>query len=74
MDDYASYVNKLHTSIDPVDVSYMKKIEAEDKLDDPHYNDLVMKLYHSCICRVNPWPDAVNRSFEHTNEQVYVTL
>ncbi|OIL67782.1 proline iminopeptidase [Oenococcus oeni] len=74
MDDYASYVNKLRDSMDPEDVSYMKKIEAEDKLDDPHYNDLVMKLYHSCICRVNPWPDAVNRSFEHTNEQVYVTL
>ncbi|PDH96224.1 hypothetical protein AO469_07795 [Oenococcus oeni] len=42
-----SYVNKLRDSMDPEDVSYMKKIEAEDKLDDPHYNDLVMKPYHS---------------------------
>ncbi|MFT8977520.1 MULTISPECIES: proline iminopeptidase-family hydrolase [Liquorilactobacillus] len=74
MHDYATYINKYRDSMDPVDVAYMKKIESENKLSDKHYNELLLKLYQKCICRVVPWPDAVNRSFEHTNEQVYNTL
>ena len=55
-------------------VAYMKKIEAAGKYDDPHYGELLMKLYHRCICRIPEWPDAVKRTFDHLNEQVYVTL
>ncbi|KRL32754.1 proline iminopeptidase-family hydrolase [Liquorilactobacillus uvarum] len=74
MKDYEIYINKLRDSMDSEDVAFMKDKEAKNEIDDPHYEELVMKLYQSCICRLNPWPDAVNRSFDHTNEQVYVTL
>lgn len=74
MHDYETYVNKLRDSMAPQDVAYMKKVESENNTEDPHYNELVMKLYQSCICRLKPWPDAVNRAFDHINEQVYVTL
>lgn len=60
--------------MDPDDVAYMKKIEAAGKYDDPHYGELLMKLYHRCICRIPEWPDAVKRTFDHLNDQVYVTL
>ena len=48
--------------MDPDDVAYMKKIEAAGKYDDPHYGELLMKLYHRCICRIPEWPDAVKRT------------
>lgn len=72
--DYAKYINKYRESMDPADVSYMKKQEERHNYDDPHYQELLMKLYHRCICRISPWPDAVQRTFDHMNEQVYVTL
>ena len=72
--DYAKYINKYRDTMDPDDVAYMKKIEAAGKYDDPHYGELLMKLYHRCICRIPEWPDAVKRTFDHLNEQVYVTL
>lgn len=74
MGDYAKYINKYRDSMDPQDVRYMKKIEKENKLDDTHYNELLLKLYQRCICRVVPWPADVNNAFNRTNEQVYNTL
>lgn len=74
MHDYETYINKLRDSMNPTDVDYMKSKEEENNTNDQHYNELVMKLYKSCICRLDPWPAAVKRSFDHTNEQVYVTL
>ncbi|BAQ56659.1 proline iminopeptidase-family hydrolase [Lactobacillus acetotolerans] len=72
--DYAKYINKYRETMDPADVKYMKEIEAKGNFDDHHYNELLGKLYQRCICRLKPWPDAVKRTFEHLNEQVYVTL
>lgn len=74
MHDYETYINQLRDAMAPADVAYMKAKEAADQTDDPHYGELVLKLYHSCICRCDPWPDAVVRSFDRLNEQVYVTL
>lgn len=72
--DYAKYINKYRDTMDPDDVAYMKKKEEQQNYDDPYYQELLMKLYHRCICRLSPWPDAVKRTFNHLNEQVYVTL
>lgn len=74
MNDYATYINKYRDSMDKKDVQYMKRIEYKGNFKDVHYNDLLFKLYERCICRITPWPDAVNRTFAHTNEQVYNTL
>lgn len=72
--DYAEYINKYRNHMSVEDVSYMKQIEAQGRYDDPHYNHLLQKLYQECICRIKPWPDAVKRTFDHLNNQVYVTL
>ena len=72
--DYAKYINKYRETMDSDDVAYMKKIEAAGDYEDSHYNELLQKLYNRCICRIHPWPDAVQRTFDHLNEQVYVTL
>lgn len=74
MNDYAAYINKYRDSMDPADVKYMHQIEAKGNLDDQHYNELLLKLYQQCICRVVPWPADVNNAFNRTNEQVYNTL
>lgn len=71
MKDYADYINKYRNSMDPEDVKYMKGIEAKGNLDDEHYNELLMKLYRLCMCRMDPWPIQVQNGFERLNEQVY---
>lgn len=72
--DYAKYINQYRETMDSEDVTYMKKMEAQGNYDNPHYQELLNKLYQRCICRITPWPDAVQRTFDHLNEQVYVTL
>ncbi len=57
--DYAKYINEYRDTMDPEDVTYMKKKEEQQNYDDPHYQELLMKLYHRRICRISPWPDAV---------------
>lgn len=72
---YADYVNALRELALPAqDVETMKRCEEQDDLEAPEYVDLCMKFYEYCICRKVPWPDAVQRTFAHLNEQVYVTL
>lgn len=73
--DYADYIGKLRErELSSEDVATMKGYEAKSDFDAPEYVALCMKLYESCICRKTPWPDAVQRTFAHLNEQVYVTL
>ena len=41
----------------------------------PIYTDLVDREYYKQhICRLNPWPEPVERSFKHMNEHIYVLM
>ncbi|MCI1881042.1 MAG: proline iminopeptidase-family hydrolase [Sporolactobacillus sp.] len=74
MDDYASYIGTLREQLPEEDVKKMKAYEAKEEFGASEYQALCLKLYEKCICRKVPWPDAVNRTFQHLNEQVYTTL
>lgn len=74
MADYQKYINYLRDQMPENKVAYMKMAEKKDNTNDSEYVKLVDEFYHTCICRLNPWPDAVNLSFERIGQQVYYEL
>jgi proline iminopeptidase len=53
----------------------MEKYEKAGNYDAPEYQELIMTvLYSKHICRLDPWPDPLLRSFKHANLQIYNTM
>jgi proline iminopeptidase len=65
----------LATQMDPAVVAEVKAIEARGEYEGPRYMELLIPhFYHKFICRLDEWPDAVNRSFARLNRQIYVLM
>jgi proline-specific peptidase len=59
----------------PADVQkVLDEHEAAGTTDSPEYQDAVMGFYRRHLCRLDPWPDEVNRAFELANFDLYVTM
>ncbi len=63
---YLKYVNALVDEL-PADVrSTVRKYESEGKFDAPEYQDALMEHFYKVhICRLDPWPEPVQRCFNH---------
>jgi proline-specific peptidase len=48
--------------------------EAEGTTDDPAYEEAAMAYYSQWVCRLDPWPEHVMRSFMNLREEVYGTM
>ncbi|MBA2568491.1 MAG: proline iminopeptidase-family hydrolase [Actinobacteria bacterium] len=48
--------------------------EQAETLDDPAYEKATMEFYKRHLCRTDPWPDGLNRSFAKVNPEVYGTM
>jgi len=58
--------------LSPADLARLNELEARQEYDSPEYTALMMeKLYPQMICRTKPWPNAVDRAFQHANEVIY---
>jgi proline iminopeptidase len=71
---YTEYINELRERMSADEVAVMKAHEAAGTLGDPEYQDLLTQLYNQHICRVVPWPEPVQRMFEHLALPVYNTM
>ena len=72
-DRYAEEV--LATQMDKNIVDSVKWMEANGLYADPRYMELLMpNFYKKHLCRLEEWPDAVNRSFAHLNSSIYVLM
>lgn len=61
-----------NTLLTPADRALFDKLEATGDFDNPAYTQLLMeKLYPQMICRLQPWPEPLNRSFSKLNARVY---
>ena len=59
----------------PADVQkVLDEHEAAGTTDSQEYQDAVMVFYRRHLCRLDPWPDEVNRAFELANLDLYVTM
>jgi proline iminopeptidase len=72
---YVRHVNELRDRLPSDVVARMKAFEDRGDYENPEYEALVVShLYTRHLCRVDPWPDAVMRTFEHLAKPVYHTM
>ena len=69
-------INRLRAEL-PLDLqATLRKHEEAGTTDDPDYEEAMMAFYRRHLCRLDPWPDCLNRTFEKMIEapEVYHTL
>ncbi|MGQ0796641.1 MAG: proline iminopeptidase-family hydrolase [Methanobacteriota archaeon] len=76
MRQWATEANRLRAALPPDVQETLAKHEKAGTTDDPEYVDAMLVFYRRHICRSDPWPDCVNRSFEKLmkNPEVYATM
>ena len=73
---WAEETSRLRRKL-PVEVRrVLDEEEAAGRLDSPAYEEATMEFYKRHVCRVDPWPDNVLRSFAGLREHpdVYLTM
>ena len=74
--DYVRYITSLKRKLAAPVVAKLDSYEkAGTYAKSEEYQKIVKdSLYNRYICRLNPWPDPVERTFKHYNPQVYNTM
>ena len=73
---WATEANRLRSEL-PADVQQtLLKHEEAGTTDDPACEEATLVFYRRHLCRVDPWPDCLNRTFQKLkqNPEVYVTM
>ena len=72
---YMAYAAKLRAAL-PANVrAVLDKYEKKGEYQAPEYQETMIKqVYSRHVCRLNPWPDPVERAFKHFNDKVYNTM
>ena len=68
--------NRLRSEL-PTDVQEtLRRHEEAGTTDDPAYEEAMLVFYRRHLCRLDPWPDYVNRTFAQLEEnpEVYQTM
>ncbi|MDA8088068.1 MAG: proline iminopeptidase-family hydrolase [Nitrospiraceae bacterium] len=52
----------------------VREAEATGDFDNPSYAGAMAAFYSEHLCRLDPWPDCLNRSFEKMSMPVYLTM
>ena len=74
--EYGKYADEvLSKQMKPDVLAEVRAIEAKKDFSNPRYMELLIpNFYHEHICRLNEWPDALNRSLKHANGTVYTMM
>jgi proline iminopeptidase len=74
--EYGKYAeNVLSKQMDPKVLDTVRAIEARGDFTNPKYMELLMpNFYNQHLCRVNPWPEALQRAMPHMNSEIYVMM
>lgn len=76
MPQWVAEANRLRASL-PADVQEtLLKHEAAGTTQDPEYEEAMMVFYRRHVCRMDPWPDCLNRTFAQLvkDPEVYHTM
>ena len=74
IDSYVTYLGELRGRLSPDEVALMARHEAADDLEAPAYQALLDRLYRRHICRLDPWPEPLDRMHTHQATSVYHTM
>lgn len=74
--EYGRYADEvLSKQMQPAILAEIRSIEAKKDFSNPRYMELLLpNFYKQHLCRLDVWPDPVNRSFKHANEVVYTMM
>ncbi|MEO9209757.1 MAG: proline-specific peptidase family protein, partial [Ginsengibacter sp.] len=74
--EYGKYAEEvLAKQMNPEVLKEIRDIEAKKDFNNPRYMELLMpNFYKEHLCRLKVWPDAVNRAFKHTNNEIYTIM
>ena len=74
--EYDAYAeNVLSKRMDPAVLEEIRRLEAQGEFQNPRYMELLIPNYYmQHICRLEEWPDPVNRAFARMNQDIYVTM
>jgi proline iminopeptidase len=67
IEDQKTYVSEFPKDIQEI----IQKSEDSGDFSSPQYQDAMMMYYKLHVCRLDPWPDCLNRTFEKLNYSVY---
>lgn len=75
VESYMSYLNKLRADF-PQDVQdRLKSYEDKGDFFNPEYEKILFdEVYSRHLCRLQPWPDSLLRTFAHLSTKVYQTI
>lgn len=75
VDSYLEYLNRLRRQLPESEQRALEKLEAAGALESKEYEELMGGvLYHRHICRLDPWPEPVQRAVKYLARQVYTTI
>lgn len=73
---YGKYADEvLAKQMDPKVLAEVRALEAKGDFQNPRYMELLLpNFYAQHLCRLAEWPDAVNRTFKHLNNDIYTLM
>lgn len=75
LDSYLSYLNELRSRFPKSVQDGLKYYEDKEDFENPEYEKILFEqIYTQHLCRLNPWPEPIMRTFAHLNKQVYYTV
>jgi proline iminopeptidase len=74
--EYGRYSEEvLAKQMDPKVLAEVRSIEAKNDFENPRYMELLLpNFYKKHLCRLEEWPDPVNRTFKHANNVIYTMM
>lgn len=74
--EYGAYANDvLAKQMKPEVLAEIRALEANKDFANPRYMELLLpNFYKEHLCRLEEWPDGVNRAFKHVNNEVYTLM
>ena len=72
---YMAYAAKLRAALPADVIAVLDKYEKKGEYEAPEYQETMMKqVYSRHVCRLDPWPEPLDRCFKHFNMKVYNTM
>jgi proline iminopeptidase len=74
--EYGKYADEvLAKQMKPEVLAEIKMIESKKDFSNPRYFELLMpNFYKQHVCRLEEWPEALDRSMKHLNGEIYTLM
>ncbi|WP_435611052.1 proline iminopeptidase-family hydrolase [Streptomyces sp. C10-9-1] len=72
--DYQAEARRLKESLPSELQDVIDRHEADGTTGDPEYQEAALEFYRRWLCRLEPWPEHVVRSFTQWNEVLYEAM